>query len=49
MDHVHKHQPKYQNETESLTVGPVQPALYKNLEVHPVKTIQENLLVNAEK
>ena len=39
MDYVHKHVPKHQIESQSLTVGPQQPALYANMEVHPVKTI----------
>ena len=49
MDYMHKHVPKHQIESESITVGPVQPALYANLEVHPVKTIQENNAVHSEK
>ena len=39
MDYVHKHVPRHQIQTQSLTVGPQQPALYANMEVHPVKTI----------
>ena len=39
MDYLHKHVPRHQTDTQSLTVGPVQPALYANLEVHPVKAI----------
>ena len=49
MDYVHKHLPKFQAETQSLTVGPKQPALYENMEVHPVKTIQENALLHGER
>ena len=39
MDYVHKHMPKHQSTTQSLTVGPQQQALYANMEVHPVKSI----------
>ena len=42
MDYLHKHVPRHQIETQSLTVGPKQPALYATMEVHPVKTIQDN-------
>ena len=49
MDYVHKHVAKHQIDTQSLTVGPQQPALYANMEVHPVKTIQDNHMIHAEK
>ena len=49
MDYLHKHVPRHQTETQSLTVGPQQPALYANIEVHPVKTIQDNSMVHAER
>lgn len=49
MDHLHAHLPKHQSATQSLTVGPVQPVLYANLEVHPAKSMQDNGVLNAEK
>jgi hypothetical protein len=49
MDYVHKHLPKHASTSESLTVGPQQQAVYANLEVHPVKTMQDNILVNGER
>ncbi|TNV75290.1 hypothetical protein FGO68_gene70 [Halteria grandinella] len=49
MDYVHKPMPRHQHETQSLTVGPVQPALYAQLEVHPVKTIQDNARIQGER
>ncbi len=49
MDYVHKHVPRHQIESQSLTVGPVQPALYANMEVHPMKTIQDNNMIHAER
>ena len=49
MDHLHAHLPRHQSTTQSLTVGPTQPVLYANLEVHPAKTMQDNAFVNAEK
>ncbi len=49
MDYIHKPNPKFQSETASITVGQTQPLLYKNLELHPTKLMQENMLVNAEK
>ena len=49
MDYLHKHVPRHQIETQSLTVGPQQPALYATMEVHPVKTIQDNALLHAER
>ena len=49
MDYMHKHVPRHQSTTESLTVGPQQPALYANMEIHPVKTIQDNAAVMGER
>ena len=49
MEYVHKPVPKHQSESQCLTVGPQQPAVYANLEVHPVKTIQENAMVQGER
>ena len=49
MDYVHKSVPKHQIDSHSLTQGPVQPALYKTMEIHPVKTIQDNARVHAER
>lgn len=48
MNYTHKAMPKFQNETQSLTVGTT-PALYQNLEVHPTKTMQDNFIVNGER
>ncbi len=49
MDYIHKQVPKFQSESQSLTVGPTQSALYKNMEVHPTKTMQDNMFINAER
>jgi hypothetical protein len=49
MDYIHKPTSKFQSETASVTVGPIQPVLYQNLELHPTKLMQENMLMNAEK
>lgn len=49
MDYIHKPVDRHQIDSQSLTVGPRQPALYANMEVHPVKTIQENLFVQSER
>ena len=49
MDHIHKSVPRFQSESQSITVGPVQPAIYKNMEVHPTKTMQDNMFINQER
>ena len=49
MDYIHKPVPRHQTDTHSVTIGPVQPALYATLEVHPVKTIQDNMAVHGER
>jgi hypothetical protein len=49
MNYTHKAVPRFQCATDSLTVGPQQSAIYENLELHPTKTMQDNLIVNAER
>ena len=49
MDYVHKSLPKFQSESQALTVGPQQPVLYQNLELHPTKPMQDNMLANGER
>lgn len=49
MNHVHQHMPHFQSETRSLTEGPVQPLLYKNLEAHPAQKLQERQLQAGER
>lgn len=49
MDYVHQAVPKHATESKSLTQGPQTPALYENMEVHPTKIMQDNIIVNGER
>ncbi len=49
MDYVHKPVPKFASHSDSLTIGPQQPALYKNTELHPTKQMQDNIVLNGER
>ena len=49
MNFEHKGVPKFAAETESLTKGPQQSALYQNIELHPTKKMQENILGDGER
>ena len=49
MDYKHEGLAKFQADTNTLTAGPAQPALYANQVLHPTKMMQENALVNREK
>ena len=44
MDYIHRPIGRFASDSQSLTVGPQQPALYANLEVHPCKTMQDNII-----
>ena len=44
VDYTHKSLPRFQSQSQSLTLGPQQPALYQNMEVHPTKTMQDNAI-----
>jgi hypothetical protein len=49
MEYVHKHLPKHQTESSSITGTGTQAAIYANMELHPTKTMQDNYLVDAER
>ena len=49
MDYKHKGLGKSQAESQCLTVGPQQPAIYANAKLHPTKIMQDNRLVDGEK
>ena len=45
----HKGVPRFASETQGLTKGPEQPALYANLSLHPTQKMQERCLVDGER
>ena len=49
MDYQHKGLPQFTAESQSLTKGPAQPALYANQKLHPTKVMQDNMLVDRER
>lgn len=49
MDYQHKPLGKFVSDTQPITLGERKQALYANMEVHPCKTMQDNMLMNKEK
>jgi hypothetical protein len=49
MDYQHKGFPQSAAESQSLTKGPAQPALYANQKLHPTKVMQDNMLIDRER
>jgi len=49
MDYKHSGVAKFASESESLTKGPVQPALYQNLERHPTEKMGAAAMESQER
>ena len=48
-DFEHKGLTKFASDAKVLTVGPPQPAMYAQAELHPTKKMQDNHLIDRER